>query len=526
MWVIGLCAIAALVLASRTPTAGQDSNIPLAFVGVNVVPMDSERVLENQTVVVKGDRIAALGPRDTVAVPNGARVISADGQYLMPGLADMHAHLSAMTQPLPPKQLLRNYLSEGITTVRVLGGIDEDKRIREEVERGEIVGPTIYTAGKTIVGEPDFLQRERHIFTAKIAALFLVLGAFGWLVTWAVRRAQRRRLGRAHKWLAVGCVGLAILGAALVELDVISFKREVERAFPFAVVVDTEPAVRAEVRRRKSDGHDVVKLYDYLSKPLFLAGLDEAKKMRLYTVGHVPDAMTVEEVVNGGLDEVAHIDELMTAHMVGKANPNTGFNQVTFDPAAIARSVRVLADRKTMVVSNLVADEVAYQLLDNPDEFLARPEYSIVSAGTLVKWKTEGRAVDWQGQQKWRREVMQPHLRKVARALHESGVLLLAGTDVSLEGMLPWHLHRELELLVDAGLSPYEALRAATVNAALSTQRAGRAGDFGVVAVGKKADLLLLKQDPLKNVSATRERVGVMSHGRWHSQGELAAVGD
>jgi imidazolonepropionase-like amidohydrolase len=518
-------AVASCLLAFAPPAASTTGDRPpvVAFVGVNVVPMDSERLLEKQTVVVERDRIASMGPTDEVLVPKGAQIVRADGQYLMPGLADMHAHLTGPTQPMPPRELLVNYLSEGITTVRLLGGTDEDKQLRDAVARGELVGPTLYTAGKTIVGEPDFLKPERYLYTAKVAGTFLALGLVASLFAWGVRRRQRRPLGRAKWWLVLGNLALAALGAGLVQADVISFKRELERMFHWTTVVNTEGAVRAEVRRRKSDGQDVIKLYDYLGKRLYLAGIDEAKKQGMYVIGHVLDEMPVEEALEGGLNEVAHVDEIMTTHMVGKAHPNGGFNQVTFDFSGIPRSAKAAAEHNAMVVSNLVADEVTYEMLDDPSSYLARPEYAVVAPATLTQWKSEGRAVAWQGQQKWRRETMQPYLKEVVRALHRAGVPLLVGTDVSVEGIVPWHLHRDIQLLVEAGLTPYDALKAATVNAGLSIQRARRGGDFGVVAAGKRADLLLLKENPLKDVAATRHRVGVMARGRWYPQGSLGS---
>ena len=114
-----------------------------------------------------------------------------------------------------------------------------------------------------------------------------------------------------------------------------------------------------------------------------------------------------------------------------------------------------------------------------------------------------------------------PFLMTMIKALHEAGVPLLIGTDIPVEGMLPAHVHRELELLVEAGLTPFEALEAGTKNAGLSVERMGSDGSFGTVAVGQRADLMLLSANPLVDVSRTRERQGVMAHGRWFTRAEL-----
>lgn len=518
--------LAAAVLAIASPVGAQTADTPglTAFVGVNVVPMDSERVLEKQTVVVEGTRIKTLGPASEVSVPAGALKIPGEGRFLIPGLADMHTHLTGPSQPLPPRELLRNYLREGVTTIRLLGGTEEDKQLRDAVRRGELVGPTVITAGKTIVGEPDFMRPEKYLFSAKVAGLFLALGLTLSLALWLTRRHQRRPPGRARRALALGCGALAALGAGLVWLDVIPFAWELERQFHWCKVVRSEESIRAEVRRRKAEGYDVVKVYDYLSKPLYYAALDEARKQGLYAVGHVPDQMSVEEVLEGGLNEIAHADEIMTDHMPANVEPNKGFKEVSFDASRIPRTAAAVARHGAMVVSNITADEVAYELIEGPSQLLARPQYALVSRETIRSWSTEGRAVGWQGQQSWRRNTMQPYLKNVVRELHAAGVPLLIGTDVSVEGLLPWHIHRELELLVEVGLTPYQALRAGTVNAGESLRRAGLGGEVGQVKVGNTADLVLLEANPLEKITATRRRVGTMARGRWYPESELAST--
>jgi hypothetical protein len=137
-----------------------------------------------------------------------------------------------------------------------------------------------------------------------------------------------------------------------------------------------------------------------------------------------------------------------------------------------------------------------------------------------------GRMVNWQGQQDWRRNTLQPFYTQIVQELHAAGVPILTGTDTGEQGALPEHIHRELELLVEAGLSPYEALNAATRNARLSVNRMGVGDVFGEVLVGQRADLILLESNPLEDVSATRKRLGVMSRGRWYPLDELNRLVD
>ncbi|MHC4819721.1 MAG: amidohydrolase family protein, partial [Planctomycetota bacterium] len=101
--------------------------------------------------------------------------------------------------------------------------------------------------------------------------------------------------------------------------------------------------------------------------------------------------------------------------------------------------------------------------------------------------------------------------RAVTQALHAAGARLLLGTDCGTPYIVAgWSVHRELELLVEAGLTPYEALRAGTVSAAAYLR-----DDFGTVQVGKRADLVLVEANPLADVKHAARRVGVMVRGRW-----------
>lgn len=127
---------------AKSPAKETKTNV-FAFVGVNVVPMDTERVLESQTVVVLDGRIAEIGPASKVKVPKGATRIEGRGRYLLPGLVDMHAHLYNWNEvPL--------YLANGVTTIYNLNGRPVHLTWRDKINRGELLGPTIYTCGPTI----------------------------------------------------------------------------------------------------------------------------------------------------------------------------------------------------------------------------------------------------------------------------------------------------------------------------------------------------------------------------------------
>jgi hypothetical protein len=214
------------------------------------------------------------------------------------------------------------------------------------------------------------------------------------------------------------------------------------------------------------------------------------------------------------------VDEYITHHWIGYEPPLEKFVEYEIDYAAIPRSVALTKDNNVTVVSNLVTDETIYRALEDTAGLFAKPEYVVVRPEVLQGWRT-GRFVNWQGQQDYRRQVAQPFFSTLIKALHDAGVPILIGTDTSVQGMLPYHIHRELELLVEAGLTPFEALEAGTKNAGISVARMGRDGSFGTVAVGQRADLMLLEENPLESVSHTRQRLGVMVRGQWFTQAEL-----
>lgn len=128
-------------------------NASLAFVGVDVVPMDSEILLIDQTVIVRDHRITRVGLRGNVAVPDDAEQVDGAGLVLMPGLADMHVHLHEEDLPV--------YLANGITTVRNMWGYDAIRDMAERISAGTLAGPTIYSTSPGIDGPPakwDYTQ--------------------------------------------------------------------------------------------------------------------------------------------------------------------------------------------------------------------------------------------------------------------------------------------------------------------------------------------------------------------------------
>ncbi|HYJ79201.1 MAG TPA: amidohydrolase family protein [Longimicrobiaceae bacterium] len=154
-----LTALALAAALAAPPPQLADTPVT-AFVDVTVVPMDSERLLPGQTVVVRDGRITDVGPSSRLRPPAGARTVDGRGRFLMPGLAEMHGHVPPPNAPPEyTENVLFLYLANGITTVRGMLGAPNQLALRERTARGELAGPTLYLAGPSFngnsVGSPE-----------------------------------------------------------------------------------------------------------------------------------------------------------------------------------------------------------------------------------------------------------------------------------------------------------------------------------------------------------------------------------
>lgn len=153
-----------LFVALDQSSSAQD----LAFVGVNVVPMDRNGTLNNQTVIIQDGRIAEMGPAGSTRVPDGALRLEGRGKYLMPGLGEMHGHIPSTLQPREfVEAVLFLYVANGVTTVRGMQGSPGQLDLRERAKRGELLAPNLYLAGpafsgRTIKSADEAIQRVRQ----------------------------------------------------------------------------------------------------------------------------------------------------------------------------------------------------------------------------------------------------------------------------------------------------------------------------------------------------------------------------
>ena len=231
------------------------SSLPLraqstAIVHATVIPMDVERVLRDQTVIVRDGKIVAMGPSSVVKVPDGALRVDARGRYLMPALCDMHVHLLSeawnMMLPadgryagkdIPFEGFLLPYLANGITTVQVLAATPEDIRLRGQIARGEVLGPRLILA--------------------------------------------RLIDGPKKAWPP-----------------------------PLSTWVATAAEAREAVRQAKDEGYDKIKVYSFLNQESYDAIVATARELGMDVIGHVPMSLSVEYVLDAGQKMIAHTEEI------------------------------------------------------------------------------------------------------------------------------------------------------------------------------------------------------------------------
>ena len=304
---------------------------------------------------------------------------------------------------------------------------------------------------------------------------------------------------------------------------------------------------RGLVRENHQLGFDFLKLYSYLSPEDAREALIAAKELEMYSAGHVPYAVGLENILAAGMDEIAHVEELLFAFIeydrkqqlapdawlsylinsaMGQFDLASGFNETEFAHLHAETMQHILKELRTYgtpICTTMVVDDVIQHKLFELDAFLARPEIGFIPSAylDLLRLGKEKHQLQFSGIEDL--AVYKYSIdRWVLTELHQAGVPLLLGTDSGIMAVVPgFSIHDELRILVENGFSPYEAISAGTVNAAEVIEAMVGEGDFGTIEVGKRADLILVNSNPLQDIASIQDILGVMAAGRWFSEAEL-----
>ncbi|NNF13760.1 MAG: amidohydrolase family protein [Gemmatimonadetes bacterium] len=397
-WERPALAAALIVACGGTPTEAVDTDPACAlptelgsisvFENVSLVSYATGAVQDGQSVVIREGRIEVMGADGEVQVPEGATSVPGCGRFLVPGLADMHVHLSRADLP--------SYLDAGVTTVRNLWGFPDLLAMKQEIESGTLDGPSIAVISSGLDGTPE-----------------------KWPFTQLVMEAE-----------------------------------------------DASPVIEAQV----AHGYSTLKLYSDLRSEPFDAIVEDARARGLEYGGHVPHRVGLTRALDAGYRFIEHLSGYEV--VLNPGGPRGAFAWRTIDESAI---------------EGLVAQTVAAGTWNSPTlEIFAQ----IANGEAAV---VENR-------------------RAFVHALHEAGAPLLVGTDSGIGRTQPGvSLHKEIAQFVAAGIPVREVLRIATEEAA---RFLGAGDDIGRVDVGFAADLLLVRENPIDDVTSLADPVAVLVRGQ------------
>jgi imidazolonepropionase-like amidohydrolase len=256
------------------------------------------------------------------------------------------------------------------------------------------------------------------------------------------------------------------------------------------------PEAREAVRQAKAAEADFIKVHDGLSRDAYFAVIDEARKVRLPVAGHVPLALAAAEAATAGQKSIEHF---------------TGLDQAKANTKSALALAALLRQYHTWLCPTLIM-RLSYASLDDP-KLPQDPRLKYVKTSWVRRWLRMSTDAAKTSPTEWaaRRALVQKE-KELVGLMQNAGVGILAGTDEVSPFCSPgFSLHDELQLLVEAGLTPMQALQSATANPARFFDRTRT---MGTIAKGKAADLVLLDANPLLDIRNTKKISAVVRNGR------------
>jgi hypothetical protein len=425
-------------------------------------------------VVIQGKRIVAVGPSGSTSVLRGAKVVDGSGKFLIPGLADMHIHLTGSGEPTGSREFIIPLLiANGITTVRDMGGtVDWLKKLRSEIESGKRIGPQIFFTGPYLDGNPPSFQ-------------------------------------------------------------------------PSIVVQNPGEAIAA-VDKLKREGVDFIKVQSRLLPGPYYAIARESKRQEIRFVGHVPDSITAAAASDAGQSSIEHLTGILLGCSAREEELRQ--RQITAAPRGESKEQSLARERVwTKDLLDSYSEERSTSLVE---KFRAHETWQVPTFPTLLHigfitpetdmrkdvkmryvpmklreiWE-QGRRAQLDGRSAndfaERAQIIRRSLEIVGE-MNAKRVPVMAGTDAAAPNVFPgFSLHEDLAYLVMAGLTPVQALQAATEKPA---EFLHRSAEQGTIQSGKRADLVLLDANPLDDIRNTQKIRAVIVNGTLLERRDLDAL--
>jgi imidazolonepropionase-like amidohydrolase len=423
----------------------------VAFLHATVVPMDRERLLRDHTVVFDHGTVVAIGPSATVNVPRGAVRIDATGRYLMPALSDMHVHV------------------EGESFSALL--TEEQKQASKDLPYEDFLFPYVangVTTVQVMSGTAELLALRPLIERGEVIAPRMILA--------------RMIDGPDKAWPP-----------------------------PLSSWVADAAQARDAVQHAHADGYDMMKVYSFISRESYDAVMATSKELKMDVVGHIPNALSVEYVVDAGQKLIAHSEEV-AKHTHGD-----------YSPERIDYFAKRIADGKVWMTPTLITTRGILEVFDDPDgrvrpagqEYAGHPMQEGIRSFIINRlYRPTPPEVRTRI-----RDDFEKFQKPLTKVFHEKGGQLMTGTDSLFPRLVGgFALHGELRELVAVGLTPYEALRTSTT---IPFEFLGEAATGGTIEKGKRPDVVMIDANPLEDISAASTISGVFMRGRWIAKEEI-----
>lgn len=445
------------------PAIGKDRADVLVR-NATIVDIENARLIPDQAVAAKGGTIVAVGAEAEIAKTwTASKTIDGNDRFLIPGLWDMHVHFGGGPALIEEnKALLPLYVAHGITTIRDASGDlpTEVLAWRREIADGTLFGPTLLSSGPKVEG--------------------------------------------------------------------------IDPVWKGTIETGTKADIDAAVARLQQLGVDFVKITDSTLKPeLFLYAVRQARAAGLRVSGHIPMALTVEQAVDAGISSIEHIDYAYKAGVKGEAVIAADFAAGRIDRAEANRRIEAGFDHEVAMAAyrKLAAKGVFVTPTLNGSRIIAyldRDDHSdddylnLIGPGlrATYAWRVE-RAAKADATAIAARHAAFEREAALLPMLQAAGVTIMAGTDAGFLNSFNYPgiaLHEELALFVEKGLTPAQALAAAT---RAGPAWFGKLDRYGSIEVGKAADLVLLDRNPLEDIGATRAIHTVVLRGSAYDRAAL-----